>query len=230
MTKTEEFNAKLKEIFTIDEQRRLLMIKHYGKALEVHKQAQQALEKSPLEEVPRKKFYTSLFTTRFFGAEICRLEALAFCRGYKAYTEIFKGEVRQGSSRLRPITEAAKVYNFVSDYGSIGGPSYCALPSHNARDWYVCASFIVGTDYTSYSNRLLDSNVLAEEITKLEGIPQGLETPTDIYNRAETAAAAWLMLEAERDKYKKDLILLSTLLTPICCYAAVNDHFKVSRY
>lgn len=229
MTKAEQFNAKLKEIFTIDEQRRLLMMKHYNKAIEAHKQSQQAQNEPPSEEAPRKNFYTSLFAARFFGAEICRLEALAFCRAYKAYTEIFKGEIRLGSPRLRPITEAAKAYNFISDYGGYCA-GYCALPSRNESRWYVGAGFIVGHDYSSYNCRKLNGEILAKEEKTLEVITPGLETPTDIYNRAETAATAWLMLEGERDKYKRDLKLLSTLLTPISCYSAFTDTFKVSRY
>ena len=78
------------------------------------------------------------FAAAFFADEALNAEAQGVCRCYIAYTDIFKAETREKSTRLDPIRDAIRAAGYSNGYDPT------TLSYDVDKREHVCASFTVG--------------------------------------------------------------------------------------
>lgn len=104
------------------------------------------------------------FAAAFFAAEALNAEARGVCRCYIAYTDIFKAETREKSTRLDPIRDAIRAAGYSNGYD----PTTLSYDV-NKRE-HICASFTVGPWGQSgdWRNRVLNGDYMRDELKRLE--------------------------------------------------------------
>lgn len=163
------------------------------------------------------------FAAAFFAAEAVNAEAQGVCRCYIAYTDIFKAETREKSTRLDPIRDAIRAAGYSNGYDPT------TLSYDVDKREHVCTSFTVGPWGQSgdWRNRILNSDYLRDELKRLEKEASG-KTPAEIISDAEAAAAAWLMLKKQQKAYEQNILVLRKMLQAVT-FDDWND-WKVNAY
>lgn len=166
---------------------------------------------------------TAQFASYFFAAEAVNAEAQGVCRCYIAYTDVFKAETREKSTRLDPIRDAIRAAGYSNGYDPT------TLSYDVDKREHVCASFTVGPWGQSgdWRNRVLSGDYLRDELKRLEKEASG-KTPAEIISDAEAAAAAWLMLKKQQKAYKQNILVLRKMLQAVT-FDDWND-WKVNAY
>lgn len=102
------------------------------------------------------------FAAAFFAAEALNAEARGVCRCYIAYTDIFKAETREKSTRLDPIRDAIRAAGYSNGYD----PTTLSYDV-NKRE-HICASFTVGPWGQSgdWRNRVLNGDYMRDELKR----------------------------------------------------------------
>lgn len=97
------------------------------------------------------------FAAAFFADEALNAEAQGVCRCYIAYTDIFKAETREKSTRLDPIRDAIRAAGYSNGYDPT------SLSYDVGKREHVCASFTVGPWGQSgdWRNRVLNGGLPA---------------------------------------------------------------------
>lgn len=151
------------------------------------------------------------FAAEFFAAEAVNAEAQAVCRCYIAYTDIFKAETREKSTRLQPIRDAVRAAGYSVTY-DITTISY----DIDKRE-HVHTSFTVGPwdrPGGDWNNRILNGDYMRDELKRLEKQASG-KSPAEIISDAEAAAAAWKMLEKQQAAYEENISILRRMLSVV---------------
>lgn len=165
------------------------------------------------------------FAAAFFAAEALNAEAKGVCRCYIAYTDIFKAETREKSTRLDPIRDAIRAAGYSNGYDPT------TLSYDVDKREHVAASFTVGpwdrSGGNCWNNRILNGDYMRDELKRLEKEASG-KTPAEIISDAEAAAAAWLMLKKQQEAYKQNIIILRKMLLAVT-FDDWND-WKVNAY
>ena len=160
----------------------------------------------------------------FFADAALNVEARTACACYLDYTEIFKSVTREKSAKLQPIRDALRAAGYSFDYDA----------TEYRRELYkvynVGYSFSVG-DYGSgedWRNRELSGEHLKKQLERLQK-EANAKSPSEIISDAENAARAWLMLEAQKTSYAKNLAVLRSMVRPVS-FADWGNRWKVSGY
>ena len=165
------------------------------------------------------------FAAAFFAAEALNAEAQGVCRCYIAYTDIFKAETREKSTRLNPIRDAIRAAGYSNGYDPT------TLSYDVDKREHVAASFTVGpwdrSGGNCWNNRILNGDYMRDELKRLEKEASG-KTPAEIISDAEAAAAAWLMLKKQQEAYKQNILVLRKMLQAVT-FDDWND-WKVNAY
>ncbi|WP_304106941.1 hypothetical protein [Phascolarctobacterium succinatutens] len=163
------------------------------------------------------------FAAAFFAAEALNAEAQGVCRCYIAYTDIFKAETREKSTRLDPIRDAIRAAGYSNGYDPT------SLSYDVDKREHVCTSFTVGPWGRSgdWRNRVLNGDYLRDELKRLEKEASG-KSPAEIISDAEAAADAWQMLKKQQEAYKQNITVLRKMLQAVT-FDDWND-WKVNAY
>lgn len=164
------------------------------------------------------------FAAAFFAAEAVNAEAQGVCRCYIAYTDIFKVETREKSTRLDPIRDAIRAAGYSNGYDPT------TLSYDIDKREHVHTSFTVGPwdrPGGDWNNRILNGDYMRDELKRLEKQASG-KSPAEIISDAEAAAAAWLMLKKQQEAYEQNILVLRKMLAPIT-FDDWND-WKVNAY
>ncbi|WP_419080066.1 hypothetical protein [Phascolarctobacterium succinatutens] len=151
------------------------------------------------------------FAAAFFAAEAVNAEAQGVCRCYIAYTDIFKAETREKSTRLDPIRDAIRAAGYSNGYDPT------TLSYDVDKREHVHASFTVGPwdrPGGDWNNRILNGDYMRDELKRLEKQASG-KSPTEIISDAEAAAAAWLMLKKQQEAYEQNILVLRKMLQAV---------------
>jgi hypothetical protein len=151
------------------------------------------------------------FAAAFFAAEALNAEAQGVCRCYIAYTDIFKAETREKSTRLDPIRDAIRAAGYSNGYDPT------TLSYDVDKREHVCASFTVGPwdrPGGDWNNRILNGDYMRDELKRLEKQASG-KSPAEIISDAEAAAAAWLMLKKQQAAYQDNICILRRMLSVV---------------
>lgn len=164
------------------------------------------------------------FAAEFFAAEAVNAEAQAVCRCYIAYTDIFKVETREKSTRLDPIRDAIRAAGYSNGYDPT------TLSYDVDKREHVHASFTVGPwnrPGGDWNNRILNGDYMRDELKRLEKQASG-KSPAEIISDAEAAAAAWQMLKKQQAAYQENICILRRMLS-VVTFDDWND-WKVNAY
>lgn len=151
------------------------------------------------------------FAAAFFAAEAVNAEAQGVCRCYIAYTDIFKAETREKSTRLDPIRDAIRAAGYSNGYD----PTTLSYDVDNRE--HVHASFTVGPwdrSGSAWNNRILNGDYMRDELKRLEKQASG-KSPAEIISDAEAAAAAWQMLKKQQAAYEENIGILRRMLSVV---------------
>lgn len=151
------------------------------------------------------------FAAAFFAAEAVNAEAQGVCRCYIAYTDIFKAETREKSTRLDPIRDAIRAAGYSNGYDPT------TLSYDVDKREHVHASFTVGPwdrPGGDWNNRILNGDYMRDELKRLEKQASG-KSPAEIISDAEAAAAAWLMLKKQQEAYEQNILVLRKMLQAV---------------
>lgn len=163
------------------------------------------------------------FAAAFFAAEAVNAEAQGVCRCYIAYTDIFKVETREKSTRLDPIRDAIRAAGYSNGYDPT------TLSYDVDKREHVHASFTVGPwdrPGGDWNNRILNGDYMRDELKRLEKQASG-KSPAEIISDAE-AAAAWQMLKKQQAAYQDNICILRKMLS-VVTFDDWND-WKVNAY
>ena len=164
------------------------------------------------------------FAAAFFAAEAVNAEAQGVCRCYIAYTDIFKAETREKSTRLDPIRDAIRAAGYSNGYDPT------TLSYDVDKREHVHASFTVGPwdrPGGDWNNRILNGDYMRDELQRLEKQASG-KSPAEIISDAEAAAAAWQMLKKQQAAYQENICILRKMLS-VVTFDDWND-WKVNAY
>lgn len=164
------------------------------------------------------------FAAAFFAAEAVNAEAQGVCRCYIAYTDIFKVETREKSTRLDPIRDAIRAAGYSNGYDPT------TLSYDVDKREHVHASFTVGPwdrPGGDWNNRILNGDYMRDELKRLEKQASG-KSPAEIISDAEAAAAAWQMLKKQQAAYQENICILRKMLS-VVTFDDWND-WKVNAY
>ena len=164
------------------------------------------------------------FAAAFFAAEAVNAEAQGVCRCYIAYTDIFKVETREKSTRLDPIRDAIRAAGYSNGYDPT------TLSYDVDKREHVHASFTVGPwdrPGGDWNNRILNGDYMRDELKRLEKQASG-KSPAEIISDAEAAAAAWQMLKKQQAAYQDNICILRKMLS-VVTFDDWND-WKVNAY
>lgn len=164
------------------------------------------------------------FAAAFFAAEAVNAEAQGVCRCYIAYTDIFKVETREKSTRLDPIRDAIRAAGYSNGYDPT------TLSYDVDKREHVHASFTVGPwdrPGGDWNNRILNGDYMRDELKRLEKQASG-KSPAEIISNAEAAAAAWQMLKKQQAAYQENICILRRMLS-VVTFDDWND-WKVNAY
>lgn len=164
------------------------------------------------------------FAAAFFAAEAVNAEAQGVCRCYIAYTDIFKVETREKSTRLDPIRDAIRAAGYSNGYDPT------TLSYDVDKREHVHASFTVGPwdrPGGDWNNRILNGDYMRDELQRLEKQASG-KSPAEIISDAEAAAAAWQMLKKQQAAYQENICILRRMLS-VVTFDDWND-WKVNAY
>lgn len=164
------------------------------------------------------------FAAAFFAAEAVNAESQGVCRCYIAYTDIFKAETREKSTRLDPIRDAIRAAGYSNGYDPT------TLSYDVDKREHVHASFTVGPwdrPGGDWNNRILNGDYMRDELKRLEKQASG-KSPAEIISDAEAAAAAWQMLKKQQAAYQDNICILRKMLS-VVTFDDWND-WKVNAY
>lgn len=164
------------------------------------------------------------FAAAFFAAEAVNAEAQGVCRCYIAYTDIFKVETREKSTRLDPIRDAIRAAGYSNGYDPT------TLSYDVDKREHVHASFTVGPwdrPGGDWNNRILNGDYMRDELKRMEKQASG-KSPAEIISDAEAAAAAWQMLKKQQAAYQDNICILRKMLS-VVTFDDWND-WKVNAY
>lgn len=164
------------------------------------------------------------FAAAFFAAEAVNAEAQGVCRCYIAYTDIFKVETREKSTRLDPIRDAIRAAGYSNGYDPT------TLSYDVDKREHVHASFTVGPwdrPGGDWNNRILNGDYMRDELKRLEKQASG-KSPAEIISDAEAAAAAWQTLKKQQAAYQDNICILRKMLS-VVTFDDWND-WKVNAY
>lgn len=164
------------------------------------------------------------FAAAFFAAEAVNAEAQGVCRCYIAYTDIFKAETREKSTRLDPIRDAIRAAGYSNGYDPT------TLSYDVDKREHVHASFTVGPwdrPGGDWNNRILNGDYMRDELKRLEKQASG-KSPAEIISDAEAAAAAWQMLKKQQAAYQDNICILRKMLS-VVTFDDWND-WKINAY
>nr|DAP17570.1 MAG TPA: hypothetical protein [Caudoviricetes sp.] len=164
------------------------------------------------------------FAAAFFAAEAVNAEAQGVCRCYIAYTDIFKVETREKSTRLDPIRDAIRAAGYSNGYDPT------TLSYDVDKREHVHASFTVGPwdrPGGDWNNRILNGDYMRDELKRLEKQANG-KSPAEIISDAEAVAAAWQMLKKQQAAYQDNICILRKMLS-VVTFDDWND-WKVNAY
>ena len=151
------------------------------------------------------------FAAAFFAAEAVNAEAQGVCRCYIAYTDIFKVETREKSTRLDPIRDAIRAAGYSNGYDPT------TLSYDVDKREHVHASFTVGPwdrPGGDWNNRILNGDYMRDELKRLEKQASG-KSPAEIISDAEAAAAAWQTLKKQQAAYQDNICILRKMLSVV---------------